>query len=90
MEYKRIIASGRVQGVGYRAALQRKAQELKLLGYVQNLQNGTVEAIVTGEATALAALIKWCWEGPTFAAVKNIEVTTWEKQASFSAFLIRR
>ena len=39
------LVKGRVQGVGYRAFAQKKALELGLSGYAENLPDGRVEAV---------------------------------------------
>ena len=55
---KRLIVEGHVQGVGYRALVTLKARELKIKGFVRNLQDETVEIVCEGESDALAFLIK--------------------------------
>jgi acylphosphatase len=55
---KRLIVEGHVQGVGYRALVTLKARDLKIRGFVRNLQDETVEIVCEGEPEALANLIK--------------------------------
>ena len=45
---KRIIFKGRVQGVGFRYTTQRIASRYNLTGFVKNLPDGTVEALLQG------------------------------------------
>ncbi len=65
---------GRVQGVGFRAALRRKAVSLGVAGEVRNVPDGSVEAILEGDSAALQALVEWCWVGPPLAAVTDVIV----------------
>lgn len=66
---KRLTISGRVQGVGYRAAFYDKAQSLGLRGWVRNRRDGSVEACVDGEAAAIEAILAWAKRGPPAAQV---------------------
>ena len=58
MNSKRLIISGRVQGVGYREWMVRKARDLGLSGWVRNRIDGSVEALVAGDTTA-TVLSRW-------------------------------
>ncbi len=69
---KHLVITGRVQGVGYRAFVQRWAQDLKLDGWVRNRSDGTVEVEVFGETIALESLIDACRRGPPGATVTEI------------------
>ena len=55
----RCIVSGRVQGVFFRAATQREAQQLGVTGYARNLPDGNVEVLACGKASALEGLKEW-------------------------------
>jgi acylphosphatase len=70
----RLIAHGRVQGVGYRAGCRRRAIELGLGGWVRNREDGSVELEAEGLPGRLAELRLWCEQGPPAARV--IGVTT--------------
>ena len=69
---RHLIVSGRVQGVGYRDWLRFEAEARGLSGWVRNRFDGTVEALVSGEREAVAAMIAACHEGPLLAAVRVI------------------
>ncbi|AJP71587.1 acylphosphatase [Sphingomonas hengshuiensis] len=73
MTTKRIIVSGRVQGVGYRDWVVRTAQRTGLTGWVRNTKDGRVEILAAGEDEALAALIEGAQTGPGQARVANVE-----------------
>jgi acylphosphatase len=69
----RLLISGRVQGVGFRDALQQEAERLNLRGWVRNLRTGEVEALLQGPAQAVAALQDWARRGPPAARVERVE-----------------
>lgn len=81
--------SGHVQGVGYRAATQRQAQKLGLMGWVKNHPDGTVEIAVEGESVLLNQLVEWVWQGPRFAVVKHITQAESIASGEFTQFEIR-
>lgn len=85
-----IVASGRVQGVGYRAAIYQKAVELGIKGWVRNLADGSVEILAEGEKTGIAAFVGWCEKGPRWASVDKLQVTGQPAGSEFSEFSIRR
>lgn len=66
---------GRVQGVGYRAAFERQATRLGLSGWVRNRHDGSVEAVVDGDAGALAQIEAWARQGPAGASVQQVLAT---------------
>ena len=73
MNCKRLIISGRVQGIGYRAWMVDKARELGVSGWVRNRIDGSVEALVAGETAAVEELLRLCRRGPRLAVVVSIE-----------------
>jgi acylphosphatase len=70
----RVVVSGRVQGVFYRADCAQHARALGLGGFVRNCPDGRVEAAFEGEPGAVADMIAWCREGPPLAAVDDVSV----------------
>ena len=71
---RHLIIRGRVQGVWYREAMHIEAERLGVAGWVRNRRDGSVEALLQGEAGAVEALIRWAWDGPPAARVEAIEV----------------
>jgi acylphosphatase len=72
MRARRVIISGRVQGVGYRDWMAREAARLGVQGWVRNRRDQTVEALVAGEEAAVQALLSACRRGPLLALVSDI------------------
>ena len=90
MKTVKAIASGKVQGVGFRVHTQQKAQQFGIKGYVRNLNNGDVEIIATGEVAAVNELLKWAKSGSPSAVVNNLEVDAIKNTEEFAKFEIRR
>ncbi len=74
MEARRVLVSGRVQGVGFRAFVARRARELGVSGFVRNLDDGRVEAVCAGEAAQVQALTEACRAGPPHARVAHLDI----------------
>jgi len=68
----RFRISGRVQGVGFRAATRRQAQTLGVDGYAHNREDGSVEVLAQGAPEAVDALARWLERGPAFADVSKV------------------
>jgi acylphosphatase len=71
---RRLVIRGHVQGVGFRWSLSEQARSLGLGGWVRNRRDGTVEALVCGPNTQVAAVIRWAGHGPEGARVDGVEV----------------
>jgi acylphosphatase len=71
----RVLIIGKVQGVGFRAWVEDGARERQLRGWVRNKRDGSVEAVLSGNADGVAALIEACETGPRLAVVFHVEVT---------------
>ncbi len=88
---KHLIISGRVQGVGFRHFTYRNARELKINGWVKNLRDGTVEAVLAGTPQNVANMIERLQQGPRSARVENIrESDEPVNPDNFNDFSIRR
>ncbi len=69
---KHLIIAGQVQGVGYRDWLINLARRIGLVGWVRNRRDGTVEALIAGEADAVEEVVRACRRGPRSAVVTEV------------------
>lgn len=74
MKRFRVLITGIVQGVCFRAYTRKTAGLHKLHGWVRNLDNDKVEAVFEGDESSLNLMLQWCKEGPPGAYVKDIKV----------------
>ena len=84
---KHLRISGRVQGVGFRFHMERKARELGVTGWVRNRHDGTVEAMVQGTPEAVEAMIVAARQGPRSALVTDVKVS--DGSGEFGGFSAR-
>lgn len=82
----RFRVTGRVQGVGYRAWTCRTATQLGLVGWVRNLEDGSVEGLCCGPQTAVDALVGSLRKGPTHAQVAQLRTAPAPAEA-FASFV---
>ena len=71
---RRLRIHGLVQGVFFRESMRQHADQLKVTGWVRNRSDGSVEAVVQGESSAVEALIEWARRGPSRAQVDHFEI----------------
>lgn len=83
-----LFISGRVQGVWYRAFTERTATALGLSGWVRNLPDGRVEAVMEGIQEAIELAVLECRKGPQGSRVENVEVSLGEPTGEFDSFRI--
>lgn len=84
-----VLISGRVQGVFYRAYTRDQAVARGLTGWVRNLPDGRVAAVIEGDKDKIESLLAWCRQGPPYARVEEV-LTEWQPyQGEFSDFRIR-
>lgn len=77
-----------VQGVFYRQNTKRVADSFGLAGWVRNLPDGRVEAVVEGPEERVRELIKWMKRGPRLARVEKVEVVQETYKGEFKEFRI--
>jgi acylphosphatase len=85
----RLIVRGYVQGVGYRHAMVMAARTLRLVGWVRNRRDGTVEAYVQGDPEAVEQLRAWCHSGPPAAHVTAVATMPVPVDETLDAFALR-
>ena len=83
---RRLSISGRVQGVYFRESMRLRAKELKVSGWVRNRADGTVEAMVQGEADAVERMIEWARRGPASAQGRKVEIEEREETVCYESF----
>ena len=82
MQAAHFWVSGRVQGVGFRAAARRRALELGLSGHARNLADGRVELLAQGDAAGIDAFADWLQRGPPLARVDTVRRESVDVQES--------
>ena len=76
--------NGRVQGVFFRESMWREAVKLGVNGWVRNRHDGSLEAMLQGEAAQVETLISWARRGPAAAQVESMDIS--EGSGDFSSF----
>ena len=71
---RRLVITGRVQGVGFRFSLADEARARNLAGWVRNCADGSVEAVLAGAESDVDAMIAWAHHGPPSAKVDDVRV----------------
>ena len=87
MEVRRLVISGVVQGVGFRYAMMAQARLLGVNGWVRNRRDGSVEAMIAGDAAQMEAMRAWCRNGPAGAVVDEVMVES--AGGDYSGFELR-
>lgn len=81
MKSVRAVITGKVQGVWFRAWTAEQAGQRGLSGWVRNRRDGSVEAVFSGAADAVDAMLSACREGPPLARVDGIETEDTDRPA---------
>ncbi len=71
---RRVVVTGRVQGVFFRDSCREEAQSAGVDGWVKNTRDGAVEAWFEGAPDAVERLVEWCRSGPRRADVDGVDV----------------
>lgn len=87
MQVKRLVISGIVQGVGFRYAMMSQARLLGVAGWVRNRRDGSVEAMIAGDADQIERMLEWSRRGPAGAVVADVMVET--ASGEFADFELR-
>ncbi len=82
----RLFVTGKVQGVFFRQSLKVMAKKNDVFGWVKNLQDGRVEAVLEGNADNIDILVEWAHGGPANARVEDVEICNEKYTAEFSKF----
>ena len=80
--------TGKVQMVLFRDFVQKKARALELVGFVENMDDGSVQIVAQGIKERLEKLVEYLHKGPFLARVARIDVEWRDSQEQFSDFKI--
>ena len=83
-----LMIRGRVQGVGFRYFVLRRAEALSLAGWVRNRPDGAVELEAEGPRAALEMLVESARRGPTGARVTAVDESWSERDALHRGFQV--
>ena len=86
---RHLLITGRVQGVGFRFYMQRKARELGINGWVRNRRDGTVEALVQGDEASVQHILEWCRHGPAASSVTELGTREVDADSALLTFEVR-
>lgn len=84
-----VYVTGIVQGVSFRYYTLQEAVRCGVSGWVRNVPDGRVEAVIEGEDAAVDRMLAWCREGPRVARVDHVEVLSEAPTGEFQGFRIR-
>ncbi len=85
-----VLVAGRVQGVGFRWAVEDGARREGLTGWVRNLPDGRVEAVFEGDGEQVQRMVDLCRRGPAAVRVEDIEVVREAYSGEFDGFSVLR
>jgi len=88
MVRRHVFVSGMVQGVFFRYEARERARTRGLAGWVRNLPDGRVEAVLEGPDEAVESMVDWCRRGPRGAEVTDVEVIA-EEPEGLEGFEVR-
>jgi acylphosphatase len=85
---RRVVVTGRVQGVFFRDTTRRRAEAAGVAGWASNRPDGAVEAVFEGDPEAVDQLVEFSRRGPGRADVKSVDVFD-EEPEGLSGFEVR-
>ena len=85
----KLIIKGKVQGVYFRANMQKVAKQNSVVGWVRNLPDGNVEALLEGYRANVNHVVQWSKIGPENAKVNDVTVDFKEYTGKYGDFLIQ-
>lgn len=83
---RRVLVSGRVQGVSFRAYTRSAARQLGVTGWVRNLSDGKVEALVEGKPEQVNSMMAWFRKGSPFSKVDRVSIYEEAPTGEFNDF----
>jgi acylphosphatase len=82
----RLFIKGKVQGVFFRQALKVMAKKNNVKGWVRNLNDGRVEAVLEGEDLDVSIIVEWSHAGSANARVEDVEIKNEKYKEEFTKF----
>ncbi|MCA9827889.1 MAG: acylphosphatase [Nitrosopumilus sp.] len=82
----RLFVTGKVQGVFFRQTLKVMAKKNDVFGWVKNLEDGRVEAVLEGDEDNVSRLVEWAHGGPANARVEDVNIHNEKFTGEFSSF----
>jgi acylphosphatase len=86
---RRFLIAGRVQGVGFRYFVSDRAAAEGVNGYVANLDDGRVEAVIEGDAESVERMERALRRGPIGARVEDVQIEPLPPSGRPTGFVIR-
>lgn len=86
----KLLISGKVQGVFYRASAKEIAERLNILGWVKNTAEGEVEIMACGSQENVNQFIEWCKKGPAGAIVTHIKISESDEKCPNEFKIVRK
>lgn len=84
-----IFIEGNVQGVFYRSWTHKTAKELGLNGFVNNMEDGRVEALFEGDKEKVSEMVEKCKQGSEASKVTHIDVIWEEPKEDYNDFVVK-
>ncbi len=81
-----LFIKGKVQGVFFRQAMKVTAKKNNATGWVRNLKDGRVEAVIEGDDLDVINIVEWCHAGPANARVEDVEIKNEKFTGEFAKF----
>jgi acylphosphatase len=84
----RLLVNGKVQGVYFRLNMQQIAMKNSVFGWVRNLADGRVEALLEGNKDDVEKTIEWSKKGPENARVDELKIDYLQYEGKYADFVI--
>jgi Acylphosphatases len=85
----RVLVRGKVQGVYFRFNMQQVAMKNSVVGWVRNLPDGNVEALLEGKKEDVNQVVQWSKIGPENARVDEVKMDSGQYTGKYKDFIIR-
>ena len=85
----RLLVTGKVQGVYFRFNMQQVAMKNSVVGWVRNLPDGNVEALLEGNKEDINQVVRWSKIGPENARVDQVKMDYGQYTGEYKDFIIR-